>query len=111
MNPLLSSPGFAALYIMLSGLSTLASLAVLAGIVLLILWAHRTLKDAALKKWGLILAIGGVVVAFLSILVTPMMQSWAMNRLSAQPSAQQGQPIRVEDIQPPSAQGAQPSQR
>ncbi len=43
----------------------IAALACFFGIVLLILWAHKHLSAAQLKKWGAVLLIGGIVLCLL----------------------------------------------
>ncbi|HRH94242.1 MAG TPA: hypothetical protein PKV72_06970 [Candidatus Peribacteria bacterium] len=48
----------------------LGALAVFIGIVLLLMWAYKHLTAAQLKKWGLILVIGGAVVCMFTLVAS-----------------------------------------
>ena len=48
----------------------LGALAVFIGIVLLLMWAFKHLPPAQLKKWGLILLIGGAVVCMFTLVAS-----------------------------------------
>lgn len=53
-------------------LHMLACLTISVGIVLLIVWAIKTLNQAQLKMWGITLAVIGALVCALTMAITPM---------------------------------------
>lgn len=53
-------------------LHMLACLTIIVGIVLLVVWAIKTLTQAQLKTWGIALAIIGLIVCALTMAVLPM---------------------------------------
>lgn len=61
MGPMFHSSGSGASVAILFLLCHIGVLACFFGIVLLILWAHKHLTAAQLKKWGAILLVGGIV--------------------------------------------------
>lgn len=81
MMDMMNTTGTAAGYTALWGIHTFSVVLFTVGIILLILWAARTLNQAQLQMWGITLAVVGTIVCLLTISITGAPWSMGGNQM------------------------------
>lgn len=76
MMNMMNTTGFGSGLISLWGLHVLSVIVFFAGVILLILWAAKSLNAAQLKLWGITLAVIGTVLCLFTIAASPFNSTW-----------------------------------